>query len=231
MHPGLRRKVEEAVSDQIAAEVLLRAYASEDLDPFVMSPALVMSVLFANSMASRSAALRHVAQVLKNQAKWILAVADLDGRVIYAEPTYEQFPPKRGMIQPGFAKLAREAEDGAVRRGFPEGVVYQRGRELHDMKVEAVLDFGGQYLFVALTPIHRFGMGQVQDAYYSCDNHGCETEDYYADADSDWCDTCREPGCPTCRRCRCTTPSGSYLCERCFTMVTAYEAANGAHDC
>ena len=48
-------------------------------------------------------------------------------------------------------------------------------------------------LFVALTPIYRFGMGQVQDAYYSCDNHGCEIEDYYADVDSDWCDTCREP--------------------------------------
>lgn len=232
VHPGIRRKVEEAVSDHVAASILLGACDDPALDPMVASPALVASALFSNSMASRSAALHHVADILQNRAKWVLAVADLHGRVVYARCTYQQFPPKRGMVQPGFAKLADEASDGMVRRAFMEGMVYQGGRELHDMKAEAVLDFEGTHVFVALTPIHRFGLGTIEDAWYSCSNQGCETDDFAPNAETEWCTgTCREPRCPTCGRCRCGGRSGAYQCPNCWIEVTAYEAEHNLHEC
>jgi hypothetical protein len=232
VHEGMRRKVEEAVSDHFAAAILLSACEDLDLDPFVTSPALVASVLFSNSMASRSAALRHVGDVLRHGAKWVLAVADLEGRVIYAQCTYDQFPPKRGMVQPGFSRLAEEARDGLVRRAFSEGMVYQGGRELHEMKAEAVLDFEGTHVFVALTPIHRFGQGKIERVWHSCSNHGCETEDFAPDALTEWCTgTCREPKCPTCGRCRCGGRSGAHQCPNCWIEVTAYEAAHNLHEC
>lgn len=232
VHPGLRRQVEEAVSDHFAASLLLSACEDLDLDPFVSSPALVAAALYANSMASRSAAVRHVSQVLRNKAKWIIAVSDLDGRVFYAESTYEQYQPKKGMIQPGFASLAKGAQQGIVRRAFNEGLVYQGGRELHDMKAEAALDFEGSYLFVALTPIHRFGQGKIESAWYSCEHPGCETDDFAPDADTNWCSAaCKGPQCPTCGRCSCGGRSGSHQCPNCFLTVTAYEAANGLHEC
>ena len=231
VHPLQRRKVEEQVSDQVAVEVLLRSAVTEEMDPLVRSPALVMAGLHENSEASRSVALQHVASVLKHQAKWILAVADLDGRVQHAAVTYDQFPPKRDMIQPGFARLAKEAGKGLIRRSFTEGLVYQRGRELHDMKVEAVLDWTGRYLFVALTPVERFGTGNLESAWYACGQNGCVGEDYCADVDSDWCAACGEPKCPGCGTCRCEGTVQSTQCLNCHVEITAYEAANGLHEC
>ena len=231
VHPLQRRKVEEQVSDQLAAEVLLRSAVSEETDPFVQSPALVMAGLHENSEASRSAALKHVASILKHRAKWILAVADMDGRVQLAASTYEQYPPKRDMIQPGFANLATETGGGLTRRNFTEGLVYQRGQELHDMKVEAVLDYTGTYVFVALTPIARFGMGKIEPAWYSCGRNGCAVEDYCADIDSEWCSECGEPKCAGCGDCRCEPAVQSTRCPACNVTITAYEAAGGLHEC
>lgn len=231
VHPLNRRKVEEQVCDQIASEILLSSVAEEHVDPFVQSPALVMAHLFENSGASRSATLRHVAAALKHQTKWILVVANSEGRVQAAECTYEQFPPKRGMIQPGFARLATEAESGLVRRNFVEGMVYQGGRELHEMKVEAVLDHTGAYAFLALTPIERFGLGTIASAWYSCDRNGCATEDYCAEPDSEWCEACKEPRCLGCGDCRCERTVQASRCSTCYVTITEYEAANGLHEC
>lgn len=231
VHSLNRRKVEEQVCDLIAAEILLRADAVEDSDPFEQSPALVMAQIFANSGASRSAVLRYVADTLRHSTKWILAVADLEGRVQAAECTYEQFPPKRGMVQPGFALLAAEASSGHVRRTFPEGMVYQGGRELHDMKVEATLDHTGTYVFLALTPVERFGMGTIVSAWYSCNQNGCATEDFCADTESEWCQACKEAKCPGCGTCRCERTVESSRCPSCYVTITGYEAAHGLHEC
>jgi hypothetical protein len=135
------------------------------------------------------------------------------------------------MIQPGFAALAEEAQRGWVRRVFREGMVYQGGWELHGMTAEAALDASGSYVFVALTPTHRFGRGDVEDAFYSCEDDGCATEDYCADTNSQWCAACGEPRCPECARCRCGRESRAQQCPKCFIMVTAYEAADGSHEC
>jgi hypothetical protein len=41
---------------------------------------------------------RTVGSVMGNDAKWVLAVADLDGRVVSASTTFERFQRKAGMI-------------------------------------------------------------------------------------------------------------------------------------
>jgi hypothetical protein len=187
-HFDLFRKCDERVSDAIAACVLLPLHLMRD--PLVVSPAQAMAGLFSSTAGSRSAVLKRVASVIGNDANWVLAVADLDGRVVSASTTFERFQPKAGMIQPGFAALAEEARRGWVRRVFREGMVYQGGCELHGMTAEAALDASGSYVFVALTPTHRFGRGEVEVAFYSCENDGCATEDYCADTNSQWCAAC-----------------------------------------
>jgi hypothetical protein len=232
IHPLQRRKVEESVSDQFAAEVLLRSLPTTDSDQAVQSPALVMACLFSDSAASRSAVLKHVAGTLRNREKWILAVADLNGKVVQAEVTYEQYPPKRGMVQPGFARLATEAADGLLhRRVFSEGMVYQRGGELHDMKVEAVLDEEATHVFVALTPVHRFGMGKIEAAWYLCGNDGCAVDEHCAETDSEWCRQCDEPKCPGCNGCNCGSTIRSTQCSECRVTITPYEKENELHEC
>lgn len=232
LHPLGRRKVEEKVSDSLAAEVLLRSALTDDMDPFVQSPALVMAGLHENSEASRAAALEYVNAILLHQSKWILAVADLEGRVKHARATYDQFPPKRQMIQPGFARLAAETGgSGLTRRNFTEGLIYQRGRELHDMKAEATLDWTGKYIFVALTPIARFGMGTLEAAWYSCSREGCAVDDYCAETESEWCSQCNEPRCRGCNDCGCESRTQSTQCPSCYMQISAYEAAKGLHEC
>ena len=54
-----------------------------------------------------------------------------------------------------------------------------------------------------------FGRGEVEDAFYSCDNDGCATEDYCADTTSQWCAACGEPRCPECVRAGAAGQPGS----------------------
>lgn len=225
------RKTEEAVSDAIAAEILLQQHVRDVDLSGINSPAKVAADIYARSEASRSAAMRYVHGVLGDGTKWILSVADLDGRVLFSQSTYEAYPSKKGMVQPGFAALAVEAEAGVVRRNLHEGMVYQHGQELQEMRAEAALDLTGTHVFVALTPAERFGRGKVVRSSFTCDDVGCETEEFTADPSTRWCASCCQPHCPTCDRCACERGEPATICPSCFMQVTAYEQVNDLHEC
>lgn len=228
----LRLKAEEEVSHHFAAIILLGEAEEASPDPGETSPALVAAALFEHSGASRSAALVNVAQRVPRGAKWILAVADKGGQVVFARSTYDQPPPAKGSLQSEFGALARDAIAGPVTRELAEGIAYSGGWQLDEMRAQAVLDNTGEYVFVALTPTHRFSNGHLYARIYACDSEGCATEEFTASTGSEWCtNACREPKCPECNGCNCPREQRGYVCNRCFIFVTDYEATRGTHDC
>lgn len=229
MNPHAMVRIEEAVSNEIAIQVLM-PWRSDELDARDVHPADVMGGLFQATGASRSAVVQRVAKLLPAQAKWILAVANLDGRVQYSTSTYSDSQPARDFIQPGFSVLADEAETGTVRRRFHEGVRYKTGCELHDMKVEAALDHEGRYLFVALTPEARFGTGQLVWQTYECPNPACGRT-FEAKWVRRYCHKCGDPACSWCNRCSCDPTDTGRTCPNCFIRWTPVEVAAGEHEC
>ena len=228
--PAMTRTVEEAVCHSFAAQVLMPC--EDDLNKWWhCHPADVMAGLFETSAASRSAVLQRVLGLLPQTAKWILAVADLDGRVQTSGTTYGDAPPAKGSVQAGFANLARDAEKGPVRRLFVEGVEYTTGSILDDMQAEAVLDHDGRFVFVALTPTNRFGSGKIVFPSYECANPSCEATFGPRNAGPK-CKRCAEPHCPNdCGRCACESSTKGKTCPSCFTLLSPAEVINGTHEC
>ncbi len=150
-----RREIEEAVCDQFAAQILMPVDDTDRHATSLHPPADVMSGLFARSAASRSAALQRVREMLPEGARWLLAVADLDGgwsprqRAPMTIHSRRRDSRKKG----GFRRVAAEAMESAVRREFHEGIEYKKtGSVLDGMRVEAALDYEERYVFLALRP-------------------------------------------------------------------------------
>lgn len=226
---GARRSAEEAICDQIAAQVLM-PWRGGALVAHECHPADLMAGLHESSMASRTAVMMRVMKLFPDSAKWILAIADLDGRVQSSATTYGDAQPAKDSVQPGFAALAAESISGRVRRVFSEGVVYTTGGVLEEMRAEAVLDYEGRFVFVALTPIARFGVGRVRYPTYDCGNPSCgrifETRYAYRT-----CQRCGEPQCPNCRSCGCEIATSGQICSECFVLISPGEIANNTHEC
>ncbi|PRZ34783.1 hypothetical protein CLV47_12315 [Antricoccus suffuscus] len=227
-----RRKMEENVCNAIAARILLTDLQPADETNVDVSPAAVMADLHERSAASPSAVLQHIATIMEHRSKWILAVSGLDGTVMHSRATYgENYPPARGRAQPGFAALAEEARTGLVRRRFTEGVHYDKNLRLQDMYAHAALDSTGRCVFIALTPVARFGYGKLEAATYLCGNPGCERDEYALDREPILCDVCGEPKCPSCRQCECPNQRRSDVCGKCSLTISPYEKQTDTHEC
>lgn len=224
-----RREIEEAVCDQFAAQILMPV---DDTDRHATSlhPADVMAGLFARSAASRSAALQRVREMLPEGARWILAVADLDGVVRTSASTYDDPPPPKGFAQDGFKRVAAEAMESAVRREFHEGIEYKTGSVLDGMRVEAALDYEQRYVFLALRPTTANGAGIWAFPSQECSNPACE-KTFQAKQSSGRCESCQDFKCPHCRRCGCTAPAAPTECGKCFLPYTPAEMESGKHEC
>lgn len=229
MIDGERRKIEERVSDQFAAQVLMPVDDS-DRHATSLHPADVMAGIFARSGASRSAALQRVREMLPHGARWLLAVADLDGVVSTSATTYDDPQPPKDFGQDGFRRVAQEAMDSAVRREFHEGIEYRTGAVLDGMRVEAALDHEERYVFLALGPTTANGAGTWTFPAQECTNPVCE-KTFQAKSSSGRCESCQDFKCPYCHRCACTAPVPPTKCGTCFLPYTPAEMASGKHEC
>lgn len=227
--PDAALLAEEEVANAVAVQVLM-PWVDDALDARDVHPADVMAGLFATTAASRSAVVQRVAGLLPDSAKWILAVADLDGTVQSAATTYADAQPAKGSEQPGFAALASQAMRGPVRRRFSEGLRYSTGSELHDMRAEAVLDADGRYVFVALTPESRFGTGKLIRPSFDCANPSCGRS-FEARNVEHCCSKCGHPACTWCSRCGCDPTDTGKTCLNCNMRLTPVELANRSHEC
>lgn len=225
----VRRKIEEAVCDQFAAQVLMPV-CDVDRHATALHPADVMAGLFARSEASRSATLQRVREMLPAESRWLLAVADVGGVVITSATTYDDPPPPKDFVQDGFRRVAAEAMDSAVRREFHEGIEYRTGAVLDDLCVEAALDHEERYVFIALRPTMANGAGTWTYPQRECSNPACE-KTFQAKQSSGRCETCQNFKCPHCHRCGCIASEGPTTCTSCFMAYTPSEMASGNHEC
>ncbi|TGD85881.1 ImmA/IrrE family metallo-endopeptidase [Mycolicibacterium sp. CH28] len=213
-----RRKVEEQVSDQFAAQILMPV-GGADLRDASFHPADVMAGLFARWEASRSAVLQRVREMLPTDSRWLLAVADLDGVVITSARTYDDPQPPKGFAQEGFRRVAAEALESAVRREFHEGIEYKTGAVLDGMRVEAALDHEERYVFIALRPTTVNGSGTWTFPAQECSNPVCEAT-FQLNRSSGRCETCQDFKCPDCHRCGCATAARPVACTMCGLVHT-----------
>ena len=209
-----RVRLEEKVSNAVAQRTLLPS-SGGDPEPWNARPADLMLSKFVHYNASRAAVANQVANELGPEARWILAVADREGQVQFARTTYDQAAPARESVQPSFASLATAAAEGPVRRNLSPAIVYNTGTELHNMRADAALDPTGDWVFVALTPVHRFGQGDYVKPTYECAYASCERT-FELSHVYQRCEQCNEPLCPTCRRrtCDCGGHYDSYGDEK-----------------
>ncbi|MFI8696797.1 MULTISPECIES: ImmA/IrrE family metallo-endopeptidase [Dietzia] len=229
MDDGGRLKIEEQVSDQFAAQILMPV-GEGDFHDASLHPADVMSGLFARSEASRSAVMTRVREMLPRGSRWLLAVADVDGIVISSASSYTDPQPPRGFLQEGFTRVANEAMDSAVRREFHEGIEYRTGALLDDLWVEGALDYEERYVFLALRPTTVDGSGTWTYPLQECSNPACEAT-FHTRQSSGRCESCQAFKCPHCNRCTCTAPETPTVCDSCFIEYSRAEMASGTHEC
>lgn len=225
-----RRRIEEAVSNHFAAQVLM-PITDRDREDAAVHPADFMAGFYSRVNASRSATLVRAREILNEGSRWILVVAELDGTVIASASTYQDLPPAKGFRQEGFERVAQEALDRAVRQPFPEGIEYRTGSVLDEMYIEAALDHSGQYAFIALRPTTVNGLGSILYPTHECSDEGCGAV-FEPRQSTGKCDECGSFRCPECRRCPCATVSRpTTVCDECFMTYSQAEMQTGNHEC
>ncbi|WP_440714129.1 ImmA/IrrE family metallo-endopeptidase [Gordonia sp. FQ] len=226
-----RRCVEEAVSNQVAVQVLM-PLTDDDHDEVALHPADFMAGYYGRVNASRSATLQRAKDMLRSRSsRWLLAVADIEGEVITSDTTYEDAPPPKGLRQEGFRRVASEAWERPVRGAFTEGVEYMTGGVLDDMHLEAAMDFSAQYVFVALRPtaINRLGTMTYPD--HECFDESCG-EVFQPLQSEGRCDKCASFRCPACENCSCAAVARSTTtCDKCWMAYSKAEMQSGIHEC
>lgn len=229
MRTDQQRLFEEGVSHAIAARILLPAESSEQ-DWESANIAVVMARLYSESQASRSAVLRRVQGLLPANSRWILAIADLNGKVIYAATTYSDAPPAIGSVQPALADLAIRAREAPVVTNLSEAIEYRSRQVLGDLKARAAIDPEGRHVFIALSPHHRYSTGDLFFRTADCANPVCDAT-FEVNEDIAHCPKCSAPSCPLCNRCDCNSKKSNSVCHECWEVLSPAEVADNSHEC
>lgn len=222
-----RLRTEEMVCDRFAAKVLLPPERISD--DALCHPADAMAGLYISSNLSHSAAIQSVAASLPPHARWILCVVDPSGVVTTSQTSYSQHPPPKGVKHPELAAIAEEAADRPIRRALPNAFTYLTGATLTDMWAEACRDHENRYTFIAMRPARRFGVSEVVDERFVCNNESCITE-LDSTKKLKHCPRCKKLKCPECNACGCDTGNTGEKCPNCQCILTPYEVGHG-HEC
>ena len=222
-----RLRIEEIVCDRFAAKVLLPEERISD--DALCHHADAMASLYVSPNLSHSAAIQSVAASLPPHARWILCVVDPCGVVTTSQTTYGQHPPPKGVKHPELTAIAEEAADRPVRRALPNAFTYSTGATLTDMWAEACRDHENRYTFIAMRPARRFGVSEVVDERFVCNNESCITE-LDSTKKLKRCPRCKKPKCPECNTCGCDTGNTDEKCPNCQCILTPYEVDHG-HEC
>ena len=222
-----RLRTEEMVCDRFAAKVLLPPECISD--DALCHPADAMAGLYVSSNLSHSAAIQSVAASLRPHARWILCVVDPCGVITTSQTSYSQHPPPKGVKHLELAAIAEEAADRPIRRALPNAFTYLTGATLTDMWAEACRDHENRYTFIAMRPAKRFGISEVVDERFVCNNVSCDKE-LDSTKKLKQCPRCKEPKCPECNTCGCETGNNDRKCPICQCILTPYEVDHG-HEC
>lgn len=224
-------RLNEAVADAFAAELLVPS-ALVDLSAGDVTAPLLVSAQAEVPTASRSA-LAH--QALRDPSPTddvVVAVCALDGTVVFARAVGRLWAPKRGAVQPGFARLIASAARGPGQSSGPldPGLVAASGAVQEELAAQAAIDTTGGYAFVVVRPQLRYAPPSWTDRTTECVSPACG-EVFVPELGAAPCRDCGDFRCSECGACSCmnNTPSA---CPRCHLSYTSAERADTSlHEC
>ncbi|WP_078377471.1 ImmA/IrrE family metallo-endopeptidase [Rhodococcus erythropolis] len=223
--PVDRRRIEEAVSDQFAAAILLPRKMLEGH----LSNGLTSSAIRAirdSSSASRIATCVRSVELASQTDHAIVSLSDIDATIIFSVATDESlFRLPRGSFQPDLQPLIVEAleGDGTASGRAVQGLQYSNGNARADLNLEIAID-SRQYVFVVARPHSRFGRQQWGHTQMECASPWCE-EVFVVDDTISRCQRCGDPQCPECDSCACE--KATKTCPNCHLSMSAAEMNAG----
>ena len=224
-------RLEERVADAFAAEVLIPS--DDELETSTLS-ASSLSEVHSQSRASRSAVAMRAIEIAPESENAVVIVCDIDGIVIFARGTGDDvFTPARGLAQPSLLPMLSKAAAGTGRftGELSQGLQTLSGWSQGELAAEIALDQSGEYAFVILRPMQRFGRKQVwTQSNYVCSSEACG-EHFVRDETVVMCNRCKGPKCPACSGCSCEVELGK-VCTKCFLGLSkAEQSGDVEHVC
>lgn len=223
-------KVNEAVADAFAAEVLM----PPSIAPLDVGPLRVRTIRQAHAqcMASRQALVMRAVELAPPDERAVAAITDLHGLVTFALSTCDEPRPRRGAVQAGLAELVKDAinADGFSSGPLRGGLTAESGWAREDLVAEVAIDTAGRYAFAVIRPETRYGFQKWEKVTHECLNEAC-CATFDSDAALDHCQTCEQPRCPECGQCACEQPP-STRCPKCnYELSVAERSGAIAHEC
>ncbi|BDY26884.1 ImmA/IrrE family metallo-endopeptidase [Mycolicibacterium mageritense] len=223
-------KVNEAVADAFAAEVLM----PPGIAPLDVGPLRVRTVRQAHAQcrASRQALVMRAIELAPAEDRAVIAITDLDGRVTFALSTCDEPSPRRGAVQTGLAELvAKATQTGGFSSGpLRGGLTAESGWAREDMIAEVAIDVDGRYAFAVIRPETRYAFQRWEKVTHECLNEACGAT-FDTDTTLVNCRACQQPKCPECGQCACERPA-SARCPKCnFELSVAERSGVVEHEC
>jgi hypothetical protein len=219
-----RDRLEEAVSDALASDVLLPAeLLAEHLGDGPLT-AEGIAALYGAAAASRQAcciaAARHA-----TSDKALIILSDWTGKVTLSVSTSDSiYRVPHGVVQPDLSRLIREAGDGPLTAGgrAREGLVFSTTNRRYDIKFDVALDVEGTWAFSVARPETRYGNQRWGSAVQQCVAPSCEAI-FENDGATSRC-KCGDYKCPECGACSCT--SKLPICTECWMELSVADVAS-----
>lgn len=223
-------KVNEAVADAFAAEVLM----PPDVVPLDLGPLRVRAIRQAHAQcrASRQALLMRAVELAPSDERAVVAITELDGRVTFALSTCDEPRPRRGAAQAGLADLVAQAlqADGFSSGPLRGGLTSESGWTREDMVAEVAIDADGRYAFAVIRPETRYNFQKWEKVTHECLNEACNAT-FDANATLVKCRGCDQPKCPDCEQCACERPASTH-CSKCnYELSVAERSGAVEHEC
>lgn len=220
-----RDRLEEAVSDALATNILLPDSVLEAHFGDDELRASAIADLHASTVASRRACC--MAAFTWTADKALIFLTDLEGKVEFCLSTHESlYPVPWGGVQPDVARMIRNTAStipGAAGNA-QEGLTYSTGNRRDDIRLDLAFDHQSRWVFVVARPTTRFGDQQWSKKTRECSNNSCGTI-FDVDATTQSCPKCHDYKCPECSECSCE--SDLPFCSECWTQLSTADFATG----
>ena len=157
-------------------------------------------------------------------------LTDENGTTLFTDSTGEPYAPGKGVPQPAIARAIENAQlddDGQATLTGAEGIVYRSGKANPRVRFDVALS-GGLVIVVATpTGFDSRIASDDEEVLLTC---GTCDDEFPPGRAAGLCDTCREPKCPRCRACACSSQPA--VCQRCFITLPVADmlAGRDRHD-
>lgn len=222
--PRLAAHIEEAVSNQVAARLLVPQPAVAREWSGRLTPAFVRALTRNGTVSRQAASIRASAHAQAEDPNAVIIVADPVSGMVISSISGENSTlarPAKGSIQPDFRHLSTSGEG---QRGATEGFHYTTGSARSDITYDWGWDVDGTHLLIIARPTYQFGDAQWDRDDVECMSATCESS--FPRDPSLLCRNCFHHRCPDCGSCACEKRRGT-TCANCGMEMSLLEAQRG----